>query len=535
MPSAANPIEEEIEAQEALCGRAPRAAGPWAALARLLLAAGRAAEAVAAAEAALARDRMHAGARTVRKAAVEVLQAADPALSALELAAALDPADPAGHAELGHAYADLDRPADAERCFKRALAIDPGLAAARARLAALYLGVGIEDGAEHHARLALQAEPGQAVASQTLAAVLDRRGDHAAARRVLDAAYARQSLFIEPARSSPFTVLVLATRTSGNIPYRHIMPPTRYARLVWYMEHALEAQFDRLPEHAVILNAIGDADLSDGAEDNVRGFLAHARRPLLNDPDRVARTRRDRLPALLADIDGVVAPAVVRLEASGVRGSRLRDAAVEAGIEPPLLVRPMGSHGGRGLVRADSWEALDSLQAEPEDAGLYLNQYWDYRAPDGLFRKGRMIFVDRRPYPYHWAIGPDWMVHYDTAGMPGAPDRQAEEQRFLDDPEGLIGPRAWAAIARIGERLDLDYCGLDFSILPGGRVLVFEANPTMLVHPEDPDGELAYKTPAVQRIIDAFQARLHALAAPFAPAGTTDRRIERTVAVINGS
>jgi hypothetical protein len=34
----------------------------------------------------------------------------------------------------------------------------------------------------------------------------------------------------------------------------------------------------------------------------------------------------------------------------------------------------------------------------------------------------------------------------------------------------------------------------------------------MLTHPEPPDGEFAYKNPAVQRIIDAFQARLSALA-----------------------
>ncbi len=75
-----------------------------------------------------------------------------------------------------------------------------------------------------------------------------------------------------------------------------------------------------------------------------------------------------------------------------------------------------------------------------------------------------------------------------------------------------MGARAWAAIARIGERLDLDYCGLDFSVQADGRVLVFEANATMLVHPEDEDGPLADKNPAVKRITDAFQARLQALA-----------------------
>jgi hypothetical protein len=41
---------------------------------------------------------------------------------------------------------------------------------------------------------------------------------------------------------------------------------------------------------------------------------------------------------------------------------------------------------------------------------------------------------------------------------------------------------------------------------------VFEANATMLTHPEDPDGPLAHKNPAVRRIIDAFQAMLAEMA-----------------------
>jgi glutathione synthase/RimK-type ligase-like ATP-grasp enzyme len=63
-------------------------------------------------------------------------------------------------------------------------------------------------------------------------------------------------------------------------------------------------------------------------------------------------------------------------------------------------------------------------------------------------------------------------------------------------------------VAAIGERLDLDYAGLDFSVLPDGRLLVFEANATMLAHPEPDDGELAYKNAAVARIVEAFQALL---------------------------
>jgi hypothetical protein len=102
------------------------------------------------------------------------------------------------------------------------------------------------------------------------------------------------------------------------------------------------------------------------------------------------------------------------------------------------------------------------------------------------------------------------MVHHGTADMTKRPDRLAEELRFLAEPEAAIGALAMAAVAAIGERLDLDYCGVDFAVRPDGSVLVFEANATMLAHPEAPDSPLAPKNPYVERILGAFQAMITA-------------------------
>ncbi|MDQ2735355.1 MAG: hypothetical protein M3Y55_10290 [Pseudomonadota bacterium] len=77
-----------------------------------------------------------------------------------------------------------------------------------------------------------------------------------------------------------------------------------------------------------------------------------------------------------------------------------------------------------------------------------------------------------------------------------------EERRFLEDAGASLGSRGMAAI---GDRLGLDYAGLDFTLLPDGRVLVFEANATMLVHRERSSGLLAHRNPRVQRIVDAFE------------------------------
>ena len=478
-----------------------------------LLAAGRAAEALAAAELALAAAPSLASAEAARAAAVHALQAGDPALTALELTAVIRGEDPTAQLDLAHAYAEHGRPADAERYFKRALAMAPRLAAAHAGLGALYLSVAIEDGAEHHCRLALDCEPGDALASQTLAEILERRGEAEAASVLLDEAYARQSLFLEPAPRSRMTVLVLSTRSAGNIPYRHLMPPDQYTRLIWYMEHARDAQMDALPPYDLVFNAIGDPDLAGPSEWAMSRFLEHCPRPVLNDPARVARTSRSLTPVALGDLADVVVPAAICIERAAIAALGLRGAVVEAGFAPPLLVRPIGSHGGKGLHRALDWNELDAAGAAIGERDLHVTAYQDYRSPDGLYRKGRAIFVDGRPFPYHWAASSHWMVHYDDSGTAADPARRAEERRFLEDPAAAVGERAWAAIANIGERLGLDYCGLDFSILPDGRVLVFEANATMLAHPEDEAGPLAYKNPAVRAIVDAFQARLQALAA----------------------
>jgi tetratricopeptide (TPR) repeat protein len=466
--------------------------------ARALLDAGRAAEATVPAQHAIGLDPGSMVARAILLEAVALLEKADPALVALELAAVGEPGSASAQLALGHAYADLDRPADAERQFKRVLALEERSAAALTGLAQVYLSVSRFDAAEHYARRALERDPAEALASQALAAALEARGEAAEAAAVRAEAYRRQSLFIQPAPASRATVLVLVTSAGGNIPYRHLMPADRYTRLVWYVEFATEDQFAQIAAHDVVFNAIGDVDFSGPTEAPVARFLSANRRPLLNDPAKVALTGRHQAGELFADIPDLVVPKAARLE-----GGRLAD----AGFSGPVLVRPTGSHGGQGLTLVER-----AQDAAPLDAQAYATGFHDFRSADGAYRKYRMIFVEREPYSYHLAIADHWLVHYESAGMENHAARRAEEAAFLADPEAAIGQRAMAAIVAIGRRLDLDYAGVDFSILPDGRVLLFEANATMFVHPE-PEGLLAYKNPSVARIADAFQAMLERAAA----------------------
>jgi glutathione synthase/RimK-type ligase-like ATP-grasp enzyme len=208
---------------------------------------------------------------------------------------------------------------------------------------------------------------------------------------------------------------------------------------------------------------------------------------------------------LLAGLDNVVVPPCMRIDDTPASSTALATRLAGEGLAFPLLMRPLATHGGDGLTLQTSLDALWSAIATLGEP-CYVTQYHDdFRSADGFYRKYRIVFVDGETFAYHLAISPDWIVHYVSADMTGHRWKIDEERRFLEDARGVLGELAMKAIAGIGRRLGLDYGGIDFALLPDGRVLVFEANATMLVHREDVDGVIAHKNAFVQRIVDAFE------------------------------
>jgi tetratricopeptide (TPR) repeat protein len=487
------------------------------AAARELLDARRAAEALIPAQQAAAMAPGDVEAANLLDQVQTALATGDPELVKLELTAVLNPEAADNQLALGEAYAAADRPQDAERCFKRALDLGR-VREAHANLANLYLSVEMLEAADHHAHLMLKSpdEGGDddtliAMAYQTLAATCQMRGEHEEAEHRLDLAYARQSLFRQPAPGAAFTTLVLVSRGAGNISYASLMPRGRFDRTVWYMEHARPEQVSELGEYAIVLNAIGDPDIALASRTAVDTFLADCGKPVLNPPARVAATFRQRIGETLAGIDDLIVPRTIRLTAAEVVAEGLADAVVGAGLMPPVIVRPTGSHGGQGLALAGDTDGLKQVHLDAR-ADAYVTAFHDYRSADGFYRKYRMIFVDRAPYAYHLAISRQWMVHHRSAEMQDDPARIAEELAFLRDPEAAIGKWAMAALRAIGQRMDLDYGGVDFGLTEDGKVLLFEANATMLTHLEPADGPFAAKNVHIAPILTAFQDHITARA-----------------------
>ncbi|MDE1936191.1 hypothetical protein, partial [Bradyrhizobium sp.] len=179
------------------------------------------------------------------------------------------------------------------------------------------------------------------------------------------------------------------------------------------------------------------------------------------------------------------------------------------GFAFPVLLRSPGYHTGRNFVQVA--QAVDLAAAATSLPGneLLAIQYLDARGQDGNARKYRVMMIGGKLFPLHLAISRNWKVHYFTSDMADEPDHRAEEMAFLQNPRGVLGETAFAALAAICERLALDYAGIDFGLNAAGELLLFEANATMVIAaPPDNDPRWAYRRGAISAAMEAVVAMI---------------------------
>ncbi|HEY8086127.1 MAG TPA: tetratricopeptide repeat protein [Methylophilaceae bacterium] len=407
------------------------------------------------------------------------------------------------HCNLGVALKEQKKYDEALNCYQTALTIAPQWVDALYNLGVMYGLTKQPALAKQWYRKALEVDPELVSAHVNLSGML--ADDWEEAQKHRDLAYRKQCLFITRSPNAVRSVLVLQNANNGNTP-SSLLLPTKANDLIecnhlieWVIEYATLDQYLQLPHYDLIFNAIGNPDMTEPSAQPMADFLKHCTKPVLNSPEAVARTPRHLMSQLFDGMPGLVIPTVWRVEQDG-------EWFLNPDFQFPALARPLASHGGEGVFLVQNADELAKVPVD-RSGSIYLCAYYDYRSADGYFRKYRIIFVDRKPYPYHMAISEDWMVHYETADMT-ASWKLLEEERFLQNPVSVLGAQGMALIEAIGQRLDLDYGGVDFSILPDGSLLLFEANATMLIHPEEDNDALKFKNPYVQKIFDAFSELL---------------------------
>jgi hypothetical protein len=288
-------------------------------------------------------------------------------------------------------------------------------------------------------------------------------------------------------------LLLLVAAVGGNIPTQHWIDDRVFAVTAVYADFFDPA--DPLPPHAMMVNAIGDADLCGTALANAERIAARGSAPLINPPVRVRVTGRADNARVLGGIPGVIAPRITTLSCAADLGF-------------PLLLRAPGYHTGQHFLHVETPDALAEAAASLPRRDPLAIEYLDARGPDGMARKYRVMFIGGVAYPLHLAISADWKVHYFTAAMAANPVFREEEGRFLNDMPGVLGQRAMAALTAIQAALGLDYAGIDFALAPDGSLLLFEANATMVIIPLPPDPVWDYRRQAVTGALAAARRLL---------------------------
>jgi tetratricopeptide (TPR) repeat protein len=467
----------------------------------------------------------------------------DEAVACCQRAIAINPNSYVAHNNLGNAFSDLGQLAKAEESYRRALELAPRYLDALVNLGTALRDQGRWMAAKSTYMLAVQMHPTAGVAYNALGRLLSRlsEDDDTAMRcleraialnagdgdtyielgnvllrkRRTDAAFAmyRHAQQLRPfmtwranQEKAAFSALFIDTPLGGSTPLNYLAGRASYDRHFYCLFSDTPADVDQLRERAdVVFNMICNADDGRDALLQAIDLVTHLDRPIINHPRVVLNTDRESVARCLVDIPYCVVPKTCR-----VSGSVLAEASVNsafADFHPPMLVRVAGKHGGDDFTKVGSWtEVAEFVAATPAEL-YYLIEYIDYRSFDGYFRKYRVIFIDGEIFPYHLAIHDDWKVHHFRTDMANHAWMRHEEAEFLDDMSRVLDAPRQDALRRIAGTLGLDYGGVDFGLDRDSRIVVFEANASMLVHDEKGD-DFAYKNPYIERIKRAFDVML---------------------------
>ena len=355
------------------------------------------------------------------------------------------------------------------------------------------------------ARAWVSASPGQAWPWLVFSAVLARMGHEREARRAATRA-ANKGLVVQRGRRDAhirvLTLVSLEDAAGGYLPGHGFRlgnttdindSLSGFARETVVVLGGERIPWTLLEEHgpySVVFNGITVAERASESLRQVEEIVARLGLRVINDPSRVRACSRASNWLRLQSHADVRFPRTVPValeEGAGKARRRLPASVVrEQGFEYPVIVRWPGFQAGRGMVRCEGPEDLRSLRWPAHLREALVIEYVDFRSVDGYYRKARVFAIAGSLLPRHLLVRRDWKIHAGDGTGRAAPQEEPwwkqEMLAFVNDWEGWAGARAVRGLADVSRALGLEYCGIDFSVLPDGRVLVFEANPAMNVH-----------------------------------------------------
>lgn len=355
-------------------------------------------------------------------------------------------------------------------------------------------------------------EAGEGLDLSTIAQLL---GDKEAGLSIQHAILSSHQLFRSPCAAKPprlrILALAAATDMGSNTPIEFLLENSGIELTTLYVLPDIGWP-DWLPDHDMAMVIASDSDDCRDALDKIARAMTHWPRPLLNSPQLIGNLDRDKLHSLLEGIDGLEIPqttGVTREQLLRLTQSTLAPADICSDLAFPVIVRPRGSHAGKGLAKLDDAGAIERYLGEHPQDSFFISRFVDYRSGDGLFRKYRIVFIDGKPYACHLAIADRWDIWYMNAGMADSVEKRREEADFMQSFDSGFAQRHRAALAGLSTRIGLDYFTIDCAETKDGSLLIFEADNTAIVHDMDRVDVFPYKVPQMRKVFDAFAAMLY--------------------------
>lgn len=222
----------------------------------------------------------------------------------------------------------------------------------------------------------------------------------------------------------------------------------------------------------IVINCIADPDLHGGTLRVAESVAGMVTVPFVNAPSKILKHSRDAIAEALAAVDGAVIPAVTR----------------EANQRPfPRIARLAGTQTGETMALLSNEGDLHTFERDRDGRNAYFTEFFDFRSSDGFYRKFRVRMVNGQIVPNHLFFGQSWKVHGGSARPLMFENKWMlqEEVAFLNRQHPSFTAATQNTLREIHRRIGVDFYGVDFGILPDGRLLFFEANAAMRsIYPE---------------------------------------------------
>ena len=162
-------------------------------------------------------------------------------------------------------------------------------------------------------------------------------------------------------------MLLLVSSGSGNIPTASFLDDQIF------MTSVIVADFldplTPLPDHQIVFNSIGDADLCLPALEAATRLVKRTPAPIINDPSAVSKTGRVANAQRLRALPGVRTPRMIAIPRSVLTGPDGGVIISGHDFTFPLLLRSPGFHTGQNFVLVESRDRTAEGRNQPSRRG----------------------------------------------------------------------------------------------------------------------------------------------------------------------